>query len=173
MKKSYATACCLLGLLGVPVSSMNLNLARPWSSQSSKPHNPNLAFYSKSSDSLLFEAGTQELTLYCRSALRSIDMVWSLHFNQVKQPFLTGMATALPNNLFKIRFKTDDLPAGFYDLRVELDSGTGKKEKGVCTFGLGVEGMQIHDSRPSDFKTFWNSQLASSAKVPLDPRIVV
>ena len=38
--------------------------------------------------------------------------------------------------------------------------------RGVCTFGWKAEQMAIADSRPADFKAFWDKGKASLATIP-------
>ncbi len=149
---------------------MNLNLAMPWGDKSSPPQKPELAFYSHQSEDLLF-TDPKTVEIYCQAGLRSVGLTWSLHRNMIQKSFRQGTAEALPPNRYKITLDTAGLPAGFYDLRVKLDTGTEKPTDGVCTFGWKVDQMAIRDSRPADFVKFWDDAKAKLAKIPLDAKI--
>ena len=123
---------------------MTMNLAVPWSDRCSPPQTPYLSFASPQSDTLLFDTGDQ-LELRCQAGLRSVALRWTLHGNQIETPFRKGTAEALPGNRFVIRVATAGLIPGFYDLRVELDTGMVNESskdallrrpvQGICTFG--------------------------------------
>ena len=156
--------------------SMNHNLARPWGDTCSRPQTPFLTFYSRQSDNMMFNKG-KEIKITCQAGLRSVGLKWSLHRNMVQKPFLSEEAKALPANRFQINVPTKDLIPGFYDLRVSLDTGLKNKKRdkllkrpvsGVCTFGWKADDMAICDSRPADFKEFWQKAKAEIDAVALD-----
>jgi cephalosporin-C deacetylase-like acetyl esterase len=159
-------------------NAMTVNLALPWGDECSPPQTPYLSFRSPGSESLLFTSG-EKIEIVCQAGLRSVALRWSLHRNRIEKPFREGTAVPLPANRFVISMETAALHPGFYDLRVELDSGVENKEKeplkkrpvrGVCTFGWKAESMAIADTRPADFKAFWNKAKARLAKIPLDAK---
>ena len=60
---------------------------------------------------------------------------------------------------------------------MELDTGVKNDAKeplfkrpvrGICVFGWQVAKMDMADSRPADFKAFWDGARAESEKIPLD-----
>jgi cephalosporin-C deacetylase-like acetyl esterase len=157
---------------------MNMNLAMPWGDVCSPPQTPYLSFLSPQSDSLLFEGG-ETVELRCQAGLRSTALRWTLHRNMISTPFREGRAEPLPGNRFVIRLGTGGLIPGFYDLRVELDTGLVNAGKdplvkrpvcGVCTFGWQAEQMAVADTRPVDFTAFWNDAKAKLANIPMDAR---
>ena len=170
MKTLLRCAALALGLLSIEAAAMNINLALPWGNKCSGPQKPELAFYSHQSETLLFE-NAKSVEIYCQAGVRSVSMTWSLHRNMVQTPFLTGTAEALPSNRFKISLDTAKLQPGFYDLRVKLDAGLPKPIDGVCVFGWKADKMPIRETRPADFKKFWDTALAEYAKVPLDAKV--
>ncbi len=160
------------------LSAMNLNLACPWSDTCSPPQSPFLAFHSPQSENLLFVSG-DVIELQCQAGLRAVGLTWTLHRNMILKPFRTGTAEALPANRFRIRLATAGLPPGFYDVKVELDTGltNGAKDalarrpvRGVCTFGWQAGALAVAETRPADFKAFWDEAIAKLAAVPLDAR---
>jgi len=155
---------------------MNHNLACPWGGGCSPPQTPFLSFHSPQSDDLLFASG-DTIDLRCQAGLRSVALRWTLHRNMVAKPFREGVAEALPGNRFAIRLATAGLHPGFYDLKVELDTGLTNDAKdrlakrpvhGVCTFGWKAESMAVADTRPADFTAFWDDAKAKLAQIPLD-----
>ncbi|MET3872008.1 acetylxylan esterase [Puniceicoccus vermicola] len=150
---------------------MNLNLARPWSIKGSPPQNPNLSFFCAESPNFIFEQNPRKVRIYCQVNVKAISMSWSLHLNQIRKEFRTGKAEPLPANLFLIDIDTRDLPPGFYDLRIAVDTGLKEPEEGVCTFGIDPTEMPMSKTRPDDFSRFWETALDQSAEIPLDPRI--
>jgi cephalosporin-C deacetylase-like acetyl esterase len=127
---------------------------------------------------MLFTSGDR-IEVICQAGLRSVALRWTLHRNMIRKPFREGVAEALPGNRFVIRLDTAGLFAGFYDLRVELDTGVVNQEKealakrpvrGVCTFGWKAGEMAIADTRPTDFKKFWDDAKATLAAIPLDAK---
>ncbi|MFZ2654009.1 MAG: acetylxylan esterase [Victivallales bacterium] len=157
---------------------MNLNLAMPWGDECSPPQTPFLSFYSPQSDNMMF-GSEKDVEIICQAGLRSIKLGWTLHRNMVRKPFLTGEAEPLIANKYRIKIPTKDLIPGFYDLRVTLDTGIQNKESdkykrrpvaGVCTFGWSVEKMAVTDTRPADFKKFWDDAREALAKIPLDAK---
>jgi cephalosporin-C deacetylase-like acetyl esterase len=164
------------------VFAMNLNLAMPFGDQCSPPQTPYLSFYSPQADDLLFQpklatGPNKSIVIVCQSGLRSSGLSWTLNRNMVRQPIRQGKAEALPANQFRIPVTTDDLTPGFYDLRVTLDTGVPSTPKdrrpvtGVCTFGWRVAEMPIRETRPADFKAFWERGKAKMAGIPLDARM--
>jgi cephalosporin-C deacetylase-like acetyl esterase len=157
---------------------MEHNLAAPWGDGCSGPLTPFLSFSSPQSENLLFERGAQ-IDLHCRAALRSVALRWTLHRNLLAKPFREGVAEALPGNRFRVRLATAGLHPGFYDLRVVLDTGaagtgntplTRRPVNGVCTFGWQAAQMAVAETRPADFRAFWDRAKAALDKVALDAR---
>lgn len=175
----HAVTGVVLALGGAgSASAMNLNLACPWDDTCSPPQTPYLVFHSPQSENLLFASG-DTLDLLVQSGLRSLALRWTLHRNRIVLPFRSGMAEALPANRFRIRLATAGLPPGFYDVKVELDtglSGTGKNAlsqrpvRGVCTFGWKAEAMAVAETRPRDFTAFWDDAKKKLAALPLDAK---
>jgi cephalosporin-C deacetylase len=168
-----------LTLLDNQANAMNLNLARPWGDRCSPPQTPYLSFYSPQSNDMLFDSGNT-IEIVCQAGLRAVGMKWTLHRNMVKKEFRSGVAEALPANRFRILLETAGLPAGFYDLRVELDTGVVSDEKnpldkrpvtGQCTFGWKVEEMAVAETRPADFQAFWAQARKEIDALPLDARM--
>jgi cephalosporin-C deacetylase-like acetyl esterase len=163
-------------------NAMNLNLALPWDDKCSPPQTPFLVFYSPQSPALLFSPATcgpgqSSLEIICQAGLRSVGMTWTLHRNMIDKPFREGKAEALPANQFRIRIAPGRLPPGFYDLKVVLDTAMAAKDPqdkrpvtGVCVFGWRASEMAIQDTRPPDFKAFWDRAKAKLAAIPLDAR---
>jgi cephalosporin-C deacetylase-like acetyl esterase len=161
---------------------MNLNLALPWDDRCSPPQTPLLAFHSPQSADLLFGPaalgpGQSSLEFICQAGLRSVGMTWTLHRNMLDKPFREGQAEALPANQFRIRIVPARLPPGFYDLKVVLDTGMAAADArdkrpltGVCVFGWRAAEMAVRDTRPADFRAFWDKAKASMAAIPLDAR---
>ncbi len=163
-------------LISCNVHAMTINLAMPWSDGCSRPQTPYLTFYSPQRESLLFD-GESVIELRCQAGLRAVQLKWTLHRNLINTPFRTGMAEPLPGNKFAIRLDAAGLHPGFYELRVELDTGVTNDAKeplakrpvrGVCAFGWQVAKMALADSRPADFAVFWDAAKAESEKIPLD-----
>ena len=159
-------------------SAMNMNLAVPFGDVCSGPQTPYLSFHSPQSENLLFSSG-ETIELLCQAGLRAEGLRWTLHRNAIQKPFRTGIAEALPANRFRIRLDTAGLPAGFYDLRVELDTGITNDAKdrllkrpvsGVCTFGWKADSMALAETRPADFNAFWDKAKAKLAAIPLDAK---
>lgn len=156
--------------------AMNLNLAMPWGDGCSPPQTPYLSFRSPQSDNLLFANG-DSLEILCQAGLRSVGLKWTLHRNMIAKPFRGGTAEALVANRFRVRVDTAGLHPGFYDLRVELDTGVTNKARdpltrrpvrGVCTFGWRADQMAVRDTRPADFRQFWDAAKAKLAAIALD-----
>ena len=141
-----------------PLSAMESNLARPYGTQPSPPHDTRLIFWSGVADDLLFSKNNP-IEITCRSGLRSVSLRWTVARNMFKAPFLEGTADALPDNRYLIRIPANALKPGFYDLRVFLDPGNGETVPGVCTFGYQADDMPITTSRPEDFRKFWDKGL--------------
>ena len=164
------TLLLLLGCFTMQLQAMNLNLSGTWGNKCSPPEKPEIAFYSHQSETLLFE-NTEDVVIYCQSGVKALSLTWTLHCNMVQTPFLTGTAEALPSNRFKISLATAKLSPGFYDVRVHLNVGQPKSLDGVCVFGWKAGKMPIRETRPADFRAFWDKALAEYAKVPLDAKI--
>lgn len=159
-------------------AAMNLNLASPYGDACSPPQTPYLSFHSPRSGTLLFDGGDM-IELECQAGLRAVGLRWTLHRNMLATPFREGAAEALPANRFSIGVATDGLHPGFYDLKVELDTGVTNALKdvlarrpvrGVCTFGWKVDQMAVSDTRPADFARFWDQAKAMLAGIPLDAK---
>lgn len=153
---------------------MQHNLAVPWNDRCSPPQSPFLAFSSRLAEDLMFGNG-DTIEIVCQAGLRASALRWTLCRNMIHTPFRRGEAEALPANRFRIRLPTAGLHAGFYDLRVELDSGVLRDDKdalmrrpvrGVCTFGWKAAEMALPDSRPADFAAFWSAAKARLAAIP-------
>jgi len=157
----------LLALIPTAAFALSSNMANPYSDKCSGPQTPVLAFYSKISDTLLFTAH-QPIDIYCQAGLRSVGLHWALCRNMVNTPFREGDADAMVANRFQIHVNTAGLLPGFYDIHVLLDSGTGGPTPGQCTFGYRVDEMPLANTRPADFKKFWDDARAKLAKIPLD-----
>ena len=121
--------------------------------------------------------GEDHIELRCQAGLRSVGLKWTLHRNLINTPFRQGVAEPLPGNKFAIRLDTVGLHPGFYELKVELDTGVTNDAKeplakrpvrGVCVFGWQADKMALADSRPADFEAFWDAAKAESEKIPLD-----
>lgn len=160
---------------------MNSNLALPYNDTCSGPQTPYLSFYSPQSADLLFSpamlpAKNAPLTFICQAGLRCVGLSWSLHRNMIDKPFRQGQAEGLPGNQFRIQIAPEGLPPGFYDIRVVLNTGmpsapnAPRPVNGVCVFGWRIQDMPIRDSRPADFKAFWDKAKAEIAKIPMDAR---
>ncbi len=160
-------------------NGMNMNLAMPYGDRCSPPQNPFLTFYSSQSEDMMFD-GQREIVITVQAGLRNSGLNYSLHRNMVEKPFMTGEAQPLMANKFRITVPTKELIPGFYDLRVTLDSGLEVKDrdvlkqrpaKGVCTFGWKADKMAIRDTRPKDFKAFWDQARKEIDAIPLDARM--
>ncbi len=156
---------------------MNHNLAVPFGDKCSPPQKPELAFYSRQSADMLFK-DVKEIEIFCQAGLRSVGMEWTLHRNMIEKPFRSGKAEALPPNLFRFTVDTEGLLPGFYDLRVTLDTGLKRDDKnaprplsGVCTFGWKADEMPLRDTRPANFRAFWDKAMSDYAAIPLDAKI--
>lgn len=155
-------------LFTLNLSAMESNLARPYGDKPSPPHDSRLVFWSNQSEDLLFDSKTEVIVLECRAGLRSLSLDWRLARNQFQTSFAEGRAEAIPGNRFRIRIPTEELRPGFYDLRVDLDSGKGETIPGICTFGFEVDRLPITDTRPDDFLAFWKRGLDALKQVPLN-----
>ena len=160
-------------------NAMNHNLSRPYGDGCSPPQTPYLSFHSPLSENMLFDGG-ETIEIRCQAGLRALGLTWGLHRNQVNAPFREGVAEPLPSNRFVISIDTKSLHPGFYDLKVQLDTGIENKERdrmlqrpvnGVCTFAWRVDEMPIAETRPVDFRKFWDQAMADYAAIPLDARI--
>jgi cephalosporin-C deacetylase len=173
-----STLAFVLVVMIPKAEAMTMNLEMKWDDACSSPQTPFLCFYSPQRDTQLFD-GESVIELRCQAGLRSVGLKWTLHRNLIAKPFRQGVAEPLPGNKFAIRLDTAGLHPGFYELRVELDTGvTGDAKeplarrpvRGLCAFGWQVDKMALADSRPADFKAFWDAAKVESEKIPLDPR---
>jgi len=181
MKRTILIGSVIFGMsffLPESAVAMNHNLAWPWNDVSSPPKTPYLAFSSAKNNDMLFDSGST-IPIRVQAGLRSVRLKWSLCRNAVRTPFLTGVAEDEPNCVFNLNIPTGKLLPGFYDLRVELDTGmppSGKRGlerrpvTGVCTFGWKVDEMPVAETRPADFKEFWNRAKKEIAAVKPDFR---
>jgi len=169
IKNSRKTACAfaLMALATTSGFALSSNMANAFANKCSPPQTPVLAFYSKTSEDLLFNA-QDPIEIMCQAGVRCVGLHWALCRNTLVTPFRQGEAEALPPDRFRIRVDTAGLLPGFYDIRVLLDSGTGAPIPGVCTFGYRVPEMPLANTRPADFKQFWDDAKAKLAKIPLD-----
>lgn len=183
----------LLAAMALPAMAMNHNLLAPWANppRCSSPQTPIFAFFNRENGDFMFKNGGEKIEIWCQAGVRAANgLSWSLHHNQLKKPFRTGVAESRPGNLFRIEISTQDLKPGFYDVRVKLeglgyeklavfhDAKTGKARLdapvGVCTFGWKPDLMPIVDTaayRPADFMQFWEDAMAEYRAIPLDLRI--
>ncbi len=168
----------IFSAISVETLTMNHNLAWPWSDKSSPPQTPFLSFSSPSCETLLFDEG-ETIKIRCQAGLRSVGLGWTLHRNGIQKPFRRGTAESHAANRFFISLATAGLQPGFYDLRVELDTGAQSTSKaalearpaqGVCTFGWQVDRLPLADTRPADFAAFWAAAKGKLAAVPLAAR---
>jgi len=159
----------LLGAPVFPLQSMTMNMATKYSSKPSPPHDERLVFWSPQNDVLLFE-NENTIEIRCRAGVRALGLKWSLSRNRFKKTFLNGTAEALPENGYVIRIPTQNLKPGFYDLRVELDSGDEKRIPGICVFGYQASKIPSTLNRPDDFKQFWEKGKQELSQIPLDPK---
>lgn len=176
-KGAALAGCCLLG---AGVSAMNHNLARPWDDKSSPPKTPYLAFsFPGHGDVPVFESG-KKIRIRVQSGLRSVALDWTLARNRVNTPFLKGRLEELPGGIYYIEIPTGKLLPGFYDLAVTLDTGMPKNRvrdplgkrpvSSVCTFGWKLDEMPVTETRPADFKAFWDKARAEIRAIKPDPR---
>ncbi len=145
---------------------MEMNLFGKYSSFSTAYSG--LSFYSPRNENLIFEK-EKTIEIYCQVLNRSVKLTWSLSRNMVDIPFLCGSGEPLPANRFKVSIPSESLRPGFYDLSVTADCGGGTVG-GLCAFGWKPEEMDICDTRPGDFSTFWKKGLEKLAEVPLEAR---
>ena len=179
--------------MALPSMAMNHNLLAPWANppRCSPPQTPLFAFFNRANSDFMFKDGGEKVEIWCQAGVRTASgLSWSLHHNQLKKPFRTGVAESLPGNLFRIEIPTADLKPGFYDVRVKLeglgyeklavfhDAKTGKARldppTGICTFGWKPDLMPIVDAAaycPTDFTQFWEDAMAEYRAIPLDLRI--
>jgi len=159
---------------------MNCNLARPYADICSPPKTPYLAFSCARTPDFLFSpenlpARNAQIEIDCHAGLRCVALKWTLHRNTLIHPFAEGESEALPDQRFRIRIAPQKLPAGFYDIRVTLDTGLVSTDPirpvtGVCVFGWRADKLAIRENRPADFKAFWGKAKTAMAKVPVDAR---
>lgn len=172
-------AGCLL-LCFQAAFAMNMNLVYPYGDTCSPPQTAYLTFYSTQSDEMLFTPtrlrGNLPIEIVCHAGLRSVSLDWELRRNGLATPFLKGHAEALPANNFRIRIVPTALQPGFYDLHVTLDTGMPSDAKsprpivGGCTFGWRATEMAVRETRPADFKAFWDKAKARVRAIPLDAK---
>jgi cephalosporin-C deacetylase-like acetyl esterase len=150
---------------------MELNLAMPYATKPSPPNIAELAFYSPTAENLLF-TGNKDIEIICRAGLRSVNLRYGVCRNMFTTPFQQGIAEAHPGNLYVIRVPVAKLFPGFYDIRVELETGDPKQVvKSVCTFGYNIGKLPYVNTRPADFTDFWAKGKAALAKIPLDAQV--
>ncbi|MGA2618841.1 MAG: acetylxylan esterase [Thermoguttaceae bacterium] len=179
---ALATMATAILIPTAATDAMNHNLVWPWNDKCSPPQTAYLAFHSPQSADMLFDraslgSGQSSLEFVCQAGLRSVGLTWTLHRNMVAKPFRSGQAQPLPANRFCMRIVPEGLPPGFYDLKVVLDTGMQtidpkdeRPVRGVCVFGWRAAEMAVQDSRPADFKAFWERAKARLAAIPLDVR---
>lgn len=126
-------------------------------------------FYSPDNEDLLFSR-EQEIDIRCQVGLRAVNLDWTLARNTFANPFAFGKSEGLSANRFRITIPTERLYPGFYDLKVFSDIGTSSPVKGVCTFGVRAEDMPVRDTRPADFRAFWDAAMGGLEKIARDPR---
>jgi len=160
-------ACALFGMEGLDAMEANLNV--PYSPQCSPPQKPELAFFSKQSDDMLFQSGAA-VDICCQSGTRALSLHWVLSRNRFAKPFATGWAEAGVANNFVMHLPTEKLFPGFFDVTVMLNNGGLAEIKSVCTFGWKVSQMAVRDTRPADFKVFWERGKQALASIPLDAK---
>lgn len=175
----WMSALALVLVVMIPkAEAMTMNLAMKWDDGCSGPQTPFLSFHSPQRDTLLFD-GETTIELRCQAGLRAVQLKWTLHRNLIAKPFRQGVAEPLPGNKFAIRLDSAGLHPGFYELKVELDTGVTEDAKeplarrpvrGLCAFGWQVDKMALADSRPADFKAFWDAAKVESEKIPIDAR---
>ena len=178
---SWLMSAALGALLWAPAGrAMNLNLATPWGESCSPPQNPYVSFSAPGrSETMMFDGG-DTIDFRVQAGLHALKLKWSLHRNLLQKPFLEGTVEGEPGYLFRIPIPTDRLLPGFYDLRVELDTGVpANRERdrlarrpvtGVCTFGWKIDELPLAETRPADFREFWDRARAEVAAIPLDAR---
>jgi cephalosporin-C deacetylase-like acetyl esterase len=81
---------------------------------------------------------------------------------------------------FRISIPTEGLHPGFYELRVSVDTGTERRHsddpaqhrplEGVCVFGWKFHEMAIAQTRPADFKEYWDRAKEKIYSLPLDAK---
>ncbi|EDM26040.1 cephalosporin-C deacetylase, partial [Lentisphaera araneosa HTCC2155] len=146
---------------------MNLNLATPHGTKCSPPVNPVISFFSLQSEDFHFES---DFSLMWQVDLKSVSSIWSLHRNGFSTAFQEGKAEAKLSNRYAVDINTKDLYPGFYDLKVNVDLGNGEFEKSSTTFAYKADEMFLYDSRPADFKEFWQKAKEEIDQVDLDAR---
>ena len=147
---------------------MEMNLNIPFSPIPSPPHNPEVVFFSRHSDSMLFERGST-IEISCQIGRRALKLSWELARNLFRRPVRTGTGEALPANQFVIRLPSDGLQPGFYDLRIVADCGDDAPLRGICTFGYRIDDIRYRLTRPHNFGRFWDEGRVKVAAVPLSP----
>ncbi|HEY3322399.1 MAG TPA: acetylxylan esterase [Planctomycetota bacterium] len=149
---------------------MNHNLAMPWNDGSSGPATPDVQFHSPAAGDFMFGADAQEIVIHARAIRRCVGLTWTLSRSLFIEPFRNGKGVQQPDGTFIVRIASAGLHPGFYDLRVRVDTGTGKPLQAICAFGYRVDEMPIVDSRPANFRAFWEKGVATLKQIPLDPQ---
>lgn len=184
---SFALAVAAL-CAAAPAPAMNHNLLMPWTNppRCSPPQTPLFAFYNRQNADMMFRDGPGMVEIWCQAAVRTgSGLSWTLSLNRVAKPFLSGMAEALPGNLFRIALDASSFKPGFYDLKVRLEGlghekiklfeGAAVPPTGICTFGWKPDEMPLPDEaawRPADFDAFWEKAMADyRAAAPLDLKV--
>lgn len=160
--------------------TMNMNLCRSLDNppRCSPPQTPLFSFYNRENTTKLFDSG-DTIELFCQAGFRQgSGLVCTLHHNRILQPIRSGTAEDLPANLYRIALPVQGLRPGFYDVRVRAEGlfpklhfdGSDVSPEGICTFGWKAEKIPVADTRPPDFRSFWQSALEEYRRIPLDPR---
>lgn len=156
---------------------MNHNLAIPYTVKPSPPFNPLLQFHSPEAPDMLF-SGRQDggqIEILCQAGWRSTGLSWTLHHNMVERPFCSGHGEGLPGNCYRITLDSALLRPGFFDLRVQLETGLPSADQepqaAICTFGWEARAMPLCDTRPADFRQFWETARQEVAALDLDVRL--
>ncbi|MCY3018251.1 MAG: alpha/beta fold hydrolase [Planctomycetota bacterium] len=149
---------------------MNHNLAWAWNDGASGPATPDVQFYSTAAPEFLFGADAAEIVIQARAIRRCVGLTWTVARSSFVEPFRNGRGEPSPNGTFVLRIPTAGLHPGFYDVRVRVDTGMGKPLEGICAFGYRAADMPIVDSRPANFRAFWEKGVASLKELRLEPQ---
>jgi len=149
---------------------MNHNLPWAYNDGASDPATPDVQFYSPTAPEFLFGADATEIVIHARAIRRCVGLTWTVARSAFAEPFRSGRGEPLPNGTFVLRIATGGLHPGFYDVRVRIDTGMGKPLQGICAFGYRADDMPMVDTRPADFRAFWEKAVASLKKLRLEPQ---